>query len=234
MSDAQDRGWGPGWPNCQRDQIVLLDVDGVLFREHRIVDLKPVQEADFPGGIRREIAELVERLCLETIRRGYRLVDGWCWGFACRPIKGTTSTPSNHSWGLAVDINAPRNPYGSRLITDMPAWMPKLWATYGFRWGGSYSGNKDAMHYEFMGTPADAHRHTDRARAADLGEEEDLALLSHAEQRELRENLAFFRHLRDGLRPGEEKATAKGAGRRVARATRIVEVQSQTATDETP
>jgi peptidoglycan hydrolase-like protein with peptidoglycan-binding domain len=42
------------------------------------------------------------------------------------------------------------------LITDMPGWMPELWKGHSFRWGGDYSRRKDAMHYEFMGTPADA------------------------------------------------------------------------------
>jgi hypothetical protein len=43
----------------------------------------------------------------------------------------------------------------------MPTWMPLLWNRYGFAWGGNYnddgrSGKADSMHYEFMGTPADA------------------------------------------------------------------------------
>lgn len=98
------------------------------------------------------------------MRRGYQLVPGWCWGYACRKISGS-STWSNHAWGLAVDLNAPKNPYGSRLVTDMPSWMPALWKSYGFRWGGDYRNNKDAMHYEFMGSVADAKRQTERARA---------------------------------------------------------------------
>lgn len=145
--DAQDRGWGPGWPNCQESKIVDLTVNGVSF----------------PGGVRAELKELCTLLLEETERRGYNLVKGWCWGFACRAISGS-STPSNHSWGLALDINAPKNPYGSTLVTDMPAWMPELWARYGFRWGGAYSGVKDAMHYEFMGTPAEAAALTEQAR----------------------------------------------------------------------
>jgi hypothetical protein len=229
LTTPADRGWGPGWPNCQRDKMVPLDVDGILFRAHTITGIKQHQEADFPGGVHRGIAELVERLCLETIRRGYGLVDGWCWGFACRAITGTTDKPSNHSWGLAIDINAPRNGYGPTLRTDMPAWMPKLWSDYGFRWGGTYSGNKDAMHYEFMGTPADAERYLRKARAEGLGEEDDLVLLSDNEQRALK---AFLRELRDGLKAGEEKATPAGAGRRVARATRTVEAQSKASPTE--
>lgn len=97
------------------------------------------------------------------MRRGYRLVPGWCWGYACRKIAGSSSW-SNHAWGLAVDLNAPKNPMTSRLVTDMPSWMPALWKSYGFRWGGDYSGKKDAMHYEFMGSVTDAKAQTERAR----------------------------------------------------------------------
>lgn len=105
--------------------------------------------------VHRDIAELVELLLKETQRRGYKLVRGWCWSYSNRAISGTSS-PSNHSWGLAVDLNAPANPYTSHRVTDMPDWMPALWAEYGFAWGGNYSGEQDSMHYEFMGTPADA------------------------------------------------------------------------------
>jgi hypothetical protein len=47
--------------------------------------------------------------------------------------------------------------------------MPQLWESYGFRWGGNYSGSKDAMHYEFMGSVSDAASQTTKARNAGLG-----------------------------------------------------------------
>lgn len=64
--------------------------------------------------------------------------------------------------GIAVDINWDRNPYGKRLITDMPRNMveailairtvngEEVWG-----WGGNYRNNKDAMHYELACSPAD-------------------------------------------------------------------------------
>ena len=129
--------------------------------------------------VRAEIRELLILLLEETERRGYRLHDGWCWAYACRGIKrpdGTMSdTPSNHSWGLALDLNAPANPNTSGpLVTDMPTWMPELWESYGFRWGGNYrkygGSTVDAMHYEFMGSVADAARYTEKARQEIGGE----------------------------------------------------------------
>jgi len=138
-STPRSRGWGDGWPNCQTNRLVTITVSPVRL------------------SVRKEIAPLVAWLSQQTIQRGYGFRSGQCWGFACRSIRGST-TPSNHSWGLAVDINSLANPMGSSLRTDMPSWMPKLWTDHGFRWGGTYSTRKDAMHYEYMGTPADAAR----------------------------------------------------------------------------
>ncbi|MCF7550957.1 M15 family metallopeptidase [Pseudonocardia sp. WMMC193] len=140
---AAQRGWGPGWPSCQGvitgggTAIVTADLSGVRLSVHK------------------RISRLVDLLLDDTERRGYLFRSGQCGGYNCRPIAGTSS-PSNHSWGLAVDLNWKANPYVSPRETDMPAWMPRLWNRYGFAWGGDYSGKQDSMHYEFMGTPADA------------------------------------------------------------------------------
>lgn len=177
---ADARGWGPGWPRCQYDKWKTVTTPrGVRLSVHR------------------DLAELVLLLIRETERRGYLLRAGQCWGSACRSIRGSSS-PSNHSWGLAIDINAPANPMTSRLVTDMPGWMPNLWNSYGFRWGGDYSGRKDAMHYEFLGTPADAKTYTEKARR-ELGglEEDDMFEKTDKERLERVEGAVFSK--RDGV-----------------------------------
>ena len=150
--------WGSGWPNCQSSKINSGFV---------------VSGTRFPGGMRHELCELTSMLVQECKNRGYQFgTDSdpsyGCWGYSCRCISGSNN-PSNHSWGLAVDINAPSNPYTSPLVTDMPGWMPDLWNEYGFRWGGDYSGSKDAMHYEFMESVQAAADYTAKARACGLG-----------------------------------------------------------------
>ena len=160
--------WGPGWPHCQYSKI----------NHNFFVDTK-WGRVTFPGGIRHEAEELISRLVKETANRGYRFgregnPSYGCWGFSCRAIAGT-STASNHSWGLAVDINAPSNPRSTKLKTNMPSWMPDLWNAYGFRWGGDYKTKPDAMHYEFMGSVADMVRLTQVARSHRLGEIRTLA-----------------------------------------------------------
>jgi hypothetical protein len=63
---------------------------------------------------------------------------------------------------LAIDVNPSANPYGPRLITDMPRGMIddiyKIRTKNGkqvFRWGGYYTTNKDAMHFEIVCSKAD-------------------------------------------------------------------------------
>lgn len=95
----------------------------------------------------------------------------------CRPITGGTDYslhayafgPSFSWWNgrkfavaLAVDINPSKNPYGPRLVTDMPRPMidtvtavqtrngKQVWV-----WGGYFTPNHDAMHFQIGCSPAD-------------------------------------------------------------------------------
>lgn len=159
--DAQERGWGRGWepgmpigsrPVSYPGVIVPLSVEGVSF----------------PGGIREELAELAGLLVEHSLGQGWipSLDDPGCWGGAFRPTKASdgsyTTTPSNHSWYTAVDINAPHNVYGS-LDHQIPQVMADLWKTYGWRWLGPPI--RDWMHFDFAGTPGDAADMTIKARA---------------------------------------------------------------------
>jgi hypothetical protein len=119
-------------------------------------------------NVHRRIAPLVDILIDDTERRGYRLDPKQCGGFVSRPIRGTRK-PSNHSWGLAIDLNWQRNPerFDGVLRTDFPAWLVPTWDRFGFAWGGNYRGrHKDPMHLEFMGSPDDADDMLSAARRA--------------------------------------------------------------------
>lgn len=81
--------------------------------------------------------------------------------FVCRPITGGKGY-SLHAYGIAVDYNWNTNPYGPKLITDMPRAMvdagKRIRTKKGvevFRWGGDYRRNKDAMHWEVVCSPED-------------------------------------------------------------------------------
>jgi hypothetical protein len=105
--------------------------------------------------VHRTIAPLVATLLAATEKRhGYDVRAGQTWGFAFRPIRGT-QIASNHSWGLAVDINSLTNPMGDTFVSNMPPAMVAMWWECGFYWGGWYRTRPDAMHFEYIGRPAD-------------------------------------------------------------------------------
>ncbi len=79
--------------------------------------------------------------------------------YNCRKIVGGTNY-SLHAYGIAVDYNWSTNPYGRKLVTDMsPELIDAILAirTVGdrpaLRWGGHYSRNKDAGHFEIIASP---------------------------------------------------------------------------------
>jgi hypothetical protein len=79
----------------------------------------------------------------------------------CRKITGGSGL-SAHAFGIAADFNWDTNGYGPNLVTDMPQGFRNDGkgirtnsGEYVFRWGGDYSGNKDAMHWEVICTKAD-------------------------------------------------------------------------------
>lgn len=112
-------------------------------------------------SVRPEILPAVAALdaCLKAHNYQTRRADTGAYN--CRKITGGTKY-SLHAYGIALDLNWQSNPYGSVLVTDMPPAMVaaikairtrngrQVW-----RWGGNYSGNKDAMHFEIVCSPAD-------------------------------------------------------------------------------
>ena len=89
-------------------------------------------------------------------------------GYVCRKITGGKGL-SLHAHATAIDINPRQNPYGPKLITDMPPAMiadvtrvrtktgKQVW-----RWGGDWDGHPDtgervydAMHFEIVCTPGE-------------------------------------------------------------------------------
>ncbi len=92
---------------------------------------------------------------------GYQPRKADTGAFNCRKITGGSGY-SLHAYGIAADINWNTNPYGKKLITDMPAAMVAAGKAIKtkkgvmvFRWGGDYKNNKDAMHWEVVCSPAD-------------------------------------------------------------------------------
>jgi hypothetical protein len=82
------------------------------------------------------------------------------WGYAERPIRGSTTTLSNHASGTAFDFNATQHPLGTRgnWSTAEKNKINALLKSLGnvVRWGENYSGRKDPMHFEINVRPTAA------------------------------------------------------------------------------
>ena len=63
-----------------------------------------------------------------------------------RFIAGTTKL-SNHSFGLALDLNAPGNQRGT--VGEMDRGVVDVFKNWGFAWGGDW-GYTDPMHFEMV------------------------------------------------------------------------------------
>lgn len=162
MTHAGTRGWGDPSLPTYRKKIKSLIVDGAKFNVHK--DVAPIFE------------HFLDRLVRETNYSLNEVYDDW--SYILRPKRGYEEQYeytkdmrylSNHSWGLAIDVNATTNPMQSKLKTDLPvAWVRENVTRYGLGWGGDYVGRKDPMHFEFLGTPKQA-----RAIVDSLNSQED-------------------------------------------------------------
>lgn len=80
------------------------------------------------------------------------------WGYAERPIRGSTTVLSNHASGTAADANATQHPQGTNPRDNFtPAQIDTIHAIIGrtqgcVRWGGDYTppAPKDGMHFEIV------------------------------------------------------------------------------------
>ena len=114
----------------------------------------------------------VDVLIVDALKALNRVLVDWDYrtrradtgAYNCRQITGGTNY-SLHAYGIAVDLNWSTNPYGRTLVTDMAIGMIEAIEgirTAGgvqvWRWGGRYSNNKDAMHFEVVASPAELAR----------------------------------------------------------------------------
>jgi hypothetical protein len=124
-----------------------------------------VRSDGFRRSFHRSIVDLMQ-ICLDlTEALGYDVEPWQSWGYSCRAVAGTSS-PSNHSWGTAVDVNAQDNPRrrDRRFQSNLPAAVVRMWEGVGFRWGGRWNW-PDPMHFDWPGTAIQAEQKARDLRA---------------------------------------------------------------------
>ncbi len=149
---AAQRGWGSGWPHCQSSKMTTIHPVG------RAITCRTEAATVFDYLVRRFDAEVEDINAVPD--------DG---AFACRPIRGSEPpVASNHSWGLAIDLNWNKHPLGA-TGTFAPWQVIRIHLTTSelrfVRWGGDYFHRHDEMHFEWMGTPTDMAAMTRRIKA---------------------------------------------------------------------
>ena len=150
--------WGPA---CGSDDMVTLHLtasdDGARIT------------------VRRAAADAFRAIDTVMAAHDFHVPKASTGAFACRQITNGTGM-SLHAFGIAADYWWTENPFGPKLVTNMPAGMVadiKAISTRNgvrvFRWGGDYRKNKDAMHYEVVAQRADLAAGIDPASVAGEG-----------------------------------------------------------------
>ncbi|TCJ23013.1 M15 family metallopeptidase [Nocardioides jejuensis] len=86
------------------------------------------------------------------------------WAYAYRMVRGSETDLSNHSGGYAIDLNATQHNLGddpakSFTPQEIAAITKRLEIYEGaLRWGGAFTGRKDSMHTECIGTTTEWER----------------------------------------------------------------------------
>lgn len=130
-----------GWTANRRDLCRWFRIPGT--------NVSLLLRSDYAGPLLAAFSELFH-LRVEPIK------DPGCWSYAERPVRGSTTTLSNHASGTAVDLNAPRHPLGRRgtFSAAQTVELRRLLRLTGgaLRWGGDYRTRADEMHFELNTT----------------------------------------------------------------------------------
>lgn len=107
------------------------------------------QGKDVVTRCHRLVKEPIERAFEEIAARGlWRLIHSFDGLWVPRHMTWNAGRPlSSHSWGIAFDLNASRNPYGGGVTPENRS-LNEVFNRYGFAWGGDWNTSKDAMHWE--------------------------------------------------------------------------------------
>ncbi|WP_299117714.1 lysozyme family protein [uncultured Eubacterium sp.] len=104
----------------------------------------------------------------DMVKAKFRIKASETCAYVWKNIIGT-GTVSQHSYGLAIDINWNDNPCFYNTNVDVTkgygGYRPgknkysvtqkviKIWKSHGFYWGGDWSGKKDTMHFSYTEKP---------------------------------------------------------------------------------
>lgn len=136
--------YGPGWPDC----------DGMT---HRLEAVQAFGRSLAWNTKAKRALRRIDRCFRRKCPAYYKVIVSSpdTGTYNCRPISGT-STPSNHSFGTAIDIrwneNARDGDHSSEMRRRGMKAINQLKKEGLIRWGGDYS-SPDDMHVEIVKDP---------------------------------------------------------------------------------
>ena len=122
------------------NNMMLWDVPEVM--ERSAIPGKIYCNADMQPTLAQAIVNMITRNEIQNLKT-------WDGCFNIRRKVGGTS-PSLHSWGIAVDVNAAWNRYGQ--TPSMTHSFVRCWTDSGFEWGGEWT-VQDGMHFQLKEFP---------------------------------------------------------------------------------
>jgi len=129
--------------NWERDNIVLINTP--IF-----ASLPPYRASRM--RVHKKVAHQFEQLFAHWQREGLTsLLESFDGAYNPRMIRGSASSLSSHSYGIAFDINAATNGLGvippKKGAKGSVRILAEIAHQYGFFWGGHFS-RHDGMHFE--------------------------------------------------------------------------------------
>jgi hypothetical protein len=128
-----------GKPEQEHNMAVFMPV---AFSKNTVIPKKIYCNIDLIKPLQKAFSNIDKRGLLDEIYE-------WNGCFNIRNKK-SGSTPSLHSWGLAIDINAKSN--GFNKEPTMSKELVQCFKDAGFVWGGDWA-TQDGMHFQLAEFP---------------------------------------------------------------------------------
>jgi hypothetical protein len=123
-----------GQPETEK-YMVCWDIPAEL--EIGVIPKRLYCNSDLVAPLQTAFENIIQRGLIDELKT-------WDGCFNIRKKRGATS-PSLHSWGIAIDINAAWNGFGKE--PTMSAELVACFKDAGFDWGGEWS-RPDGMHFQ--------------------------------------------------------------------------------------
>lgn len=167
MSKVLERSYN-GWTASPNP----ADFGGILPLVVAGEEFAPGVRAGDVWFIMRYVAEQLHARVEPIVRADWHQADDW--GYSYRENRNASNL-SCHASGTAIDYTATRHPNG-KGITFTKAQFVEIQKILGevdnvVRWGGTFTGTLDEMHFEISATEAAVKRVADRLRAREVKEE---------------------------------------------------------------